>query len=107
MYAIVFHKIQDWAKWKEVFDESAEERANAGLGQGWILRKADSPNEIYVVLNCRSREQAVELLCSTPLRTMMQRAGVIGEPVIMFYQEELEVRPPMPSHSRQPGQETY
>jgi len=83
-YAIVKHTVQDYGKWKPVFDRDGKNRKAAGCKGTQIFQGASNPNEITVLLEFDSREQAQKMIESNGLRETMQHAGVIGKPEISF-----------------------
>ena len=84
---IVRHKVEDYAKWKTVFDEHGATR-QAGGGQGGLLfRNADNPNELIVLWDWDSLDNARKFAASPDLRETMQRAGVADHPDIYFLED--------------------
>lgn len=86
-YMIVTHKVQDFDKWKIVFDEhSVTRKANGGQG-GYLFRSDKDPNEVVVVLKWDDITRARQFAKSDDLKYVMQKAGVIGQPDIYFFQD--------------------
>jgi len=83
-HLIVIHKIQDYASWKQVFDEHETTRADAGSKGGSLYRKSDDPNDIVLTFEWDSRENAEAFLKSDNLREIMEKAGVVGQPEFIF-----------------------
>ena len=46
-YALVRHKVEDYARWKPVFDDENRE-ANGSMG-GYLFRNAGDPNELVIL----------------------------------------------------------
>ena len=86
-YLLIRHRVQDYAKWKPVFDEhEATRRANGGGGYQ-LLRSADDPNELLILFQWDDLGKARQFVQSDELREAMQRAGVAGPPDIGFLEE--------------------
>lgn len=85
-YILVQHGVEDYEKWKEVFDEKADRQA-AGSRGGQVFRSADDPNEVTVLLEWDDMGNARAFSGSDKLREEMQRAGVSGQPHVYFLDE--------------------
>ncbi len=88
---IVHHTIDDFDKWKSVFDEHASERARSGSRSYQLLRASDNPNELLIIFDWDSQDRAENFAESVGLKEAMVQAGVISEPHIHFW-EEVESR---------------
>lgn len=86
-YLLIQHSIQDYAKWKPVFDEHESTRRASGCKATRLLRSEDNPNETVVLLEYDSLDKARRFAESKDLREAMRRAGVVGEPEIRFVSE--------------------
>lgn len=86
----VLHECTDFNRWKLAFDADAPNRKAAGLADLFVLRHADKPNLIALVMSVSDRARAQAMLDSPQLRDTMQTAGVIGRPEIHFRQGELD-----------------
>jgi hypothetical protein len=50
-YLLVRHKVEDYERWKPVFDhDHGATREQSGSKGGRILRNADDPNELVILL---------------------------------------------------------
>ena len=85
-YILVQQSVEDYAKWKPVFDEQ-EDRQAAGSKGGFIFRNADDPNQITVLLEWDTLDNARAFAGSDELKEAMQRAGVTGPPDVYFLEE--------------------
>ena len=47
-YILVRSKVEDYAKWKPVFDGQASFRKSSGSKGENVFRNADNPNELFV-----------------------------------------------------------
>jgi heme-degrading monooxygenase HmoA len=86
-YVLVRSKIEDYAKWKSVFDEHGATRKASGSKGGYVFRNADDPNELMVLLEWDDLAKAHQFAQSDDLRERMQRAGVTDRPDIYFLDE--------------------
>ena len=84
---IVRHKVQDYSKWKPVFDDHATARKAAGCKGGRLWRSASDPNEIFVLLGWDSVESARKFVETANLQQVMQRSGVVDKPDVYFLEE--------------------
>ena len=83
-HVAVRHKVRDYAAWRQVFDEFAPQRRAAGEVSYAISHLEDDRNDIVVVVEYDSMENAKAFFVSDSLREAMGRAGVEGEPTIWF-----------------------
>lgn len=83
---MVTHEVEDYEKWKEVFDQHAPERREAGLELIGIGRNHDNPDEISVMLAFDDMDSARLFAESQDLKEAMDEAGVIGSPTIYWYE---------------------
>ncbi len=83
-YILVHQNVEDFAKWKSVFDEHSSTRKAGGSKGGYLFQSADDPNEVIVVLEWDNLDSARQFIGSDDLREAMQRAGVVGPPHIHF-----------------------
>jgi quinol monooxygenase YgiN len=86
-YVLVRHKIEDYARWKPVFDEHAATRRTGGSRGGLLFRNAHDPNEILVIFEWNNLDNLQKFVQSPDLAAAMQRAGVIDRPDIYFLEE--------------------
>jgi heme-degrading monooxygenase HmoA len=83
-YLIVRHKVEDYAKWKPVFDAHGATRQAKGSKGGRLFRNADDPNETVILFEWDDLEKARQFAQSDDLRQAMQRAGVADRPDVYF-----------------------
>ena len=91
-YLIVHHQLEDYEKWKPVFDGHITARREYGSKGAQVLRSAQDPNEVMVIIEWESVEDARAFADSPGLREAMQRAGIVGRPDLYFF-EEIERQP--------------
>jgi len=86
-FMLVRHKVKDYAKWKPVFDDHSEARREAGSKGSRIFRKASDPDEIIILFEWDSLDNAKKFAKSEDLKKRMQEAGVSDQPDIYFLEE--------------------
>ena len=86
-YILVRHKVEDYAKWKPLFDEDGVNRKAEGSRGSQLFRNADNPNEVIVLLEWDDLGKAKQFAQSPRLREVMEQAGVADHPDIYFLDE--------------------
>jgi hypothetical protein len=86
-YILIQHSVDDYDKWKTVFDEHGVTRQAAGSGGGTVLRNADDANHVSILLEWDTLDNARASADSDDLRETMGRAGVTGPPDVYFLDE--------------------
>jgi uncharacterized protein (DUF1330 family) len=87
MHLLVKLKIEEYAKWKPVFDEVGVTRKAASSKGGYVFRNIDDSNEVVVLLEFEDLEKTRQFVESEDLKQAMQRAGVMDKPEIYFLEE--------------------
>jgi hypothetical protein len=88
VYAIFIGKVQNFDKWKTVYDKDKSSLLKAaGAKSGRVLRGLINPNSILVTIEFEDLESAKNFAESDMLRDRMQLGGVIGRPDIHFAEE--------------------
>jgi quinol monooxygenase YgiN len=80
----VHHKVADYSKWRKVYDETEVTRRKFGMTSAHVFRAASDPNEITVLTEWPSIDQAKAYATSPDLKSAMQNAGVISPPDVAF-----------------------
>ncbi len=81
---IVIHPVEDFGKWKSVFDSLETVHKNAGATALSVYQGFGAPNNVVVVTDWGTHEQAKAWGESPELQTAMKEAGVAGPPGIYF-----------------------
>jgi hypothetical protein len=85
MYHILIkHKVEDFGKWKDIFDAHAAMRSGAGSKGGYVFQNSEYHNEVFVLLEWDDIENARRFIESDDLKTIMEKAGVLEKPEIYF-----------------------
>lgn len=82
----VRHQVQGYNRWKPVFDRFAPQRQTAGEIPYQIYHTDEDPNHIILLFEWDTMANAKAFVASDSedLRSAMEEAGVVGEPVFFF-----------------------
>ena len=86
-YLLVRHKVEDYARWKPIFDADAATRRASGSQGGRLFHNASDPNELVLLFELADMEKARQYTQSEELRGKMQGAGVADQPDFYFLEE--------------------
>ncbi len=76
---IANHRVKDFDEWKPYYDQDSWRREQAGIKELHLGRKADDPNDVYLIWETSDPEK-VRLFGDDPeLHKLMEKAGVISE----------------------------
>jgi hypothetical protein len=84
IHMLIRHKVADFAKWKQVYDEHASARHSAGLKELHLLRNTENPDEVILLFSVQEFNKAKTFAGSDDLRQAMQKAGVSDKPDVYF-----------------------
>jgi hypothetical protein len=90
-YVLVRHKVQDYTKWKLLFDQDATNRKAIGSKGGYLFRNIDNPNEVVILLDTDDLAKVRQFIQSDDLRETMQQGGVSDQPDVYFLNEVEQV----------------
>ncbi|MDX1534777.1 MAG: cyclase [Thermoplasmata archaeon] len=83
-YLLVSHHVEDFAKWKPVYDAYQLEPSNPRSKGDLVFQSPEDPNEVTVLSEFESWEDAEAFMNSEELKDAMQHAGVSSEPVFTY-----------------------
>ena len=89
IYALAIQKIEDYDRWKQVFDEHGKVRKNEGSRGAIIYRNSNDPKELVIITGWENMESAKNFSLSEDLNVTMKKAGVIWLPEL-HYLEKIE-----------------
>ena len=72
-YILVRHKVEDYAKWKPIYDEDGVVRKAEGSKGSQLFRNADNPNEVIVLLEWDDLGKAKQFAQSPRLREVWSK----------------------------------
>ena len=83
----VHHKVEDYAKWRRVFDDLDGVRRSFGMTGSRVFHTSASPNEIVIITDWPTPDKARAYAQSPDLKQAMQDAGVISQPDVLILEE--------------------
>jgi len=83
-HVLIRHKVSDFSIWREAFDKFKDARKEGGEKSFQVLQHTEDSNNLYVMFEWDSVDNARKFLDSPQLKTAMQEAGVAEAPEINF-----------------------
>lgn len=82
-------KVEDFAKWKSVFDEDPLDRGSSGSKGGFVFRSADDPNEVMLLLEWDEDKvgQLGQFGQSPQMKEVQERSGYTAPPEVYVLEE--------------------
>jgi len=81
---MISHDVKDYEFWKQKFDEHNPDRLEAGLEVAGIARGYENPDNVSVMFAFDDMDEARLFAESEELKSSMEVAGVVGDPVIYW-----------------------
>jgi len=79
---VIQHKVRDYSAWRPAYDAHESSRTGAGITNGRVYRKAEDPNDLVLLFEAADVAKARTWAAGTDLKTVMEKAGVLGPPTI-------------------------
>ncbi len=86
-YVLAIHKVENYVKWKSVFEGVIDIRKSAGEKSYQIFHTDDDPTSLVLLFEWDNLDNARKFMESDELREKMQQGGVIGKPDVYFLKE--------------------
>jgi len=86
---IVKHKVEDYNKWKSLFDAALPLRKMNGEQSCDIFRNSKDPNDVSILFEWNDIQKAIKYSQSEDLRDAMKHAGVIDQPSVYLLDGDL------------------
>jgi quinol monooxygenase YgiN len=83
----VHHKVQDYAAWRKIFDDLTAMRTGYGCTGHRVFQSPGDSNEITILSEWHSVDEAKAYAMSNDLKEGMKNAGVTSQPDVMFLAE--------------------
>ncbi len=80
----VRHRVEDYNKWKAVYDQTAEFKHRLGWKRYRLYQVAGDRQDILVMEEFTTLEQARTFLNSDDLKQALRVAGIVGQPEILL-----------------------
>ena len=78
------HPVEDFEKWKPLFDADAERHKSAGLSTVGVYRQAGDENNLLIVFEGNDPEAMRKMLSDPEIGEKMKEAGVLKAPETFF-----------------------
>jgi hypothetical protein len=82
---VVSHKVESFEKWKPVFDSTASWKVKFGWKQSLFMTADNDRNNVTVIEEFDTLENARKFASSPELKTAMGKAGVTSPPDVHFF----------------------
>src|SRR5271157_5191406 len=89
---LVHHEVADYPTWKSVFDAALDWRHQHGERSCRIFHSAGNANDLILIFEWESLEQARAFMASDELKARMAKAGVKNQPRVDFMTERHTIR---------------
>lgn len=83
-HLLVKHGVKDYSKWHEVFTSQLGGNEDYGMKLEWLMRDVNDPNMVVFMFKIESIAKAQELMNRPRQEKVGEKAGVTGEPLVMF-----------------------
>ena len=80
-------EVVNYSEWRKVFDGFAAARKAAGVTSSTVWQSVDDPNDVTIINDFPTIEQARSFAASGDLKDAMRNAGVKGPPQVWFATE--------------------
>jgi hypothetical protein len=80
-FALVSYSVRDYARWRAVFDADTVVQRRAGVFVRYVLNNVKNENKVTLVVQVRSRREAIALSCRKELPELIEKAGLLCETV--------------------------
>ena len=87
VHVLVRHKVSDFNHWMSVFDSAHDMRKAGGELTARMFRTPDQPQELNLLCEWESLDQARRFFQAADLKNAMRQAGVVGRPEIEYMEE--------------------
>lgn len=83
-YLLCKHKVEDYAKWRAVFDSHAEAQKESGLDLLHVLRDTADPNLVVLLFTVGDLQKAKAFTQAPSASQAAETSGVISVPEVLF-----------------------
>ncbi len=86
-YMLIRHKVKDFSAWKPIYDGNLSMRKEYGITEKYLTHSDSDSNEVILLFEAKDLERAKVFAESDDLHKVMEKAGVIGKPDIIYLHE--------------------
>jgi hypothetical protein len=86
-YLLVHHRVQDFDKWKVVYDGHLPMRQQAGIREVHLWHAVQDPNDVTIMFEASDPPKAKAFAESEDLRQVMAKSGVVGKADVAFLKD--------------------
>ena len=83
-------KVQEYSKWRAVFDENTSARAAEGMGAAKVFRDSNDGNSVALLLEVTDLDKARAYADSDALKQAQMKGGVIPPPTMTWLDDAME-----------------
>ncbi|MDX1570365.1 MAG: hypothetical protein R3200_07760 [Xanthomonadales bacterium] len=83
-HMLIRHRVGDFDRWRQLFEEHRSAREAAGITDLNLWRDVENPNDVVLIFSVSDLDRARAFAASEDLRNKMRAAGVVDEPEIAF-----------------------
>lgn len=84
---IISHKVENYKKWREIYEQDKERHSQAGLREIVAGQKTDEPNMVYMIFEASDAAKVKEMMQDEQLKDLMDEAGVISKPELIIIEK--------------------
>jgi len=81
-FILVNHKVKDFNTWKPFFEGDESEQLKSGIVVNKLFSSVEDPNDVHILFEFSDSVNVQKFFMDPRLKTLMQKAGVISEPVV-------------------------
>lgn len=86
-FASIRHRVSNYEVWRSYFDADTERQRRYGVLRRRVFRASDDGSDVLLVFEIQSRERFRPLLEDQELKALMQKAGVVSDPVVAYWED--------------------
>jgi len=83
-HLLVRHKVDDFDRWKAVFDGHAAAQRAAGITVTHVMRNVEDAGEVVLLFDVEDVERAKAFVFSTQVPGAQEESGVLDRPDVYF-----------------------
>ena len=84
---IVSHEVNDFTKWKSVFDNHEPVRRDAKMETLGVYRSVDNSNMVTIIVNVPDAATMQAFMTNPDMEKVMKESGVISAPEVKILQK--------------------